>query len=150
MTLFDQINEDIKKTMLAREKEKLEALRAVKAALLLAQTEKAGVKITPDAEIKLLQKLVKQRRESADIYNSQNRKDLADKESFEADVISAYLPAQLSDAELENVIRSIIERTGASSVSDTGKVMGIATKELAGKAEGKRISEIVRNILSEK
>jgi uncharacterized protein len=149
MSLFDTVNEDIKKAMLNKEpKEKLEALRAIKAAFLLAKTEKAGVELTEDVELKILNKLVKQRRESAEIYTQQNRQDLADKEITEAKVIEAYLPAQISPREIEAVIKSIIEKTGAKSPSDMGKVMGMATKELAGKAEGKTISEIVKSLLT--
>ena len=149
MTLFDQINEDIKKAMLNKEpKDKLEALRAIKAALLLAKTEKAGVELTDDVSFKILNKLVKQRRESAEIYKSQNRQDLYDKEIAEATVIEAYLPAQMSAEEIEKVVKAVIEKTGAKAPSDMGRVMGAATKELAGKAEGKVISEIVKKLLN--
>ena len=149
MTLFDQINEDIKKAMLNKEpKDRLEALRAIKAALLLAKTEKAGVELTDDVSFKILNKLVKQRRESAEIYKSQNRQDLCDKEIAEAVVIEAYLPAQMSAEEIEKVVKAVIEKTGAKAPSDMGKVMGTATKELAGKAEGKVISEIVKKLLN--
>jgi uncharacterized protein YqeY len=149
MALIDKINEDIKQAMLAKEKEKLEAIRAIKAALILAQTEKGSThEITPEAEIKLLQKLVKQRKESAEIYKSQNRDDLAEKELFEASIIEKYLPAQLSLAEIENIIKEVIKKVGASSQTDFGKVMGAATKELAGKADGKVISEIVKKLLA--
>ena len=149
MSLFDQINEDIKKAMLNREpKDKLEALRAIKAAFLLAKTEKAGAELTDDIELKILNKLVKQRRESAEIYKTQNRPDLYDKEVAEAQVIEAYLPAQMSPAEVEAVIKAVINKVGAKSPADMGKVMGTATKELAGKAEGKIISEIVKRLLA--
>ncbi len=148
MSLLDKINADIKSAMLAREKEKLEAIRAIKAALLLAKTEKsAESEISEDSEIKLLQKLVKQRRESADIYSSQNRQDLADVELGQLKVIEQYLPTQLSEDEVKKVITAVIAETGASSVKDMGKVMGIAVKKLAGQADNKLISEIVRQFL---
>ena len=150
MNLFDTVSEDIKKAMLAKEKEKLEALRAVKTAFLLARTESgAGGGLTPDAELKIVQKLVKQRRESAEIYQQQNRQDLADKELLEASVIEQYLPAQMSEQELETALKAIIERAGAKIPSDMGKVMGVATKELSGKADGKAISAKVKQLLSE-
>jgi len=149
MGLFETINDDIKAAMLAKEKEKLEALRAIKAALLLAKTEKgASHELTPDTEIKVLQRMVKQRKESAEIYQAQNRLDLAEKELFEASVIEQYLPAQMSVEELEKAVREIIARVGAKSPADMGKVMGMATKELAGKAEGKLIAETVKKILA--
>jgi len=149
MSLFDQVNEDIKKAMLNKEpKDKLEALRAVKAAFLLAKTEKANADLTEDVELKILNKLVKQRRESADIYKQQNRPDLYEKEVAEAQVIEAYLPAPMSVAEIETVVKSVIEKLGAKSPADMGKVMGAANKELAGKAEGKTISEIVKKLLA--
>jgi uncharacterized protein YqeY len=149
MTLFDTINEDIKKAMLNKEpKEKLEALRAIKAAFLLAKTEKAGVELTNDMELKVINKLVKQRRESAEIYTQQNRPDLAEKELAEITVMEVYLPAQMSAGDLEKAIRSIIEKVGAKAPSDMGKVMGAASKELAGKADGRAISEIVKRLLA--
>jgi uncharacterized protein len=148
MSLLEKINNDIKAAMLAREKEKLEALRAIKSALLLASTEKnAGESISEDAEIKMLQRLVKQRREAADIYTAQNRQDLAGPELFQAEIIAAYLPAQMSAEELTAAIRAIITETGASTIKDLGKVMGIASKELAGKADNKAVSEIARGLL---
>ncbi len=149
MSLFDTVSEDIKKAMLAKEKDKLEALRAVKTAFLLARTESgAGGELTPEAELKIVQKLVKQRKESAEIYQQQARQDLADKELLEASVIEHYLPAQMSEEELENVLKSIIERMGAKTPADMGKVMGIATKELSGKADGKAISAKVKQLLN--
>ena len=148
MSLFDTISEDIKKAMLAKEKEKLEALRAVKAAFLLARTEAgASGELTPETELKIVQKLVKQRKESAEIYQQQSRQDLADKELSEASVIEKYLPAQMSEAELEAVLKTIIERVGAKAPSDMGKVMGVASKELSGKADGKAISTKVKQLL---
>jgi uncharacterized protein YqeY len=149
MSLFETVSEDIKKAMLAREKDKLDALRSVKAAFLLARTEAgAGGELTPDAELKIIQKLVKQRKESAEIYSAQHRQDLADKELLEASVIEQYLPAQLSEAELESILKGVIERVGATQPAHMGKVMGVAAKELAGKADGKIIAEKVKQLLS--
>jgi hypothetical protein len=149
MTLFDQINEDIKSAMKAKEKERLEALRAVKAQLLLLKTaEGASDVISADDEIKVVQKMIKQRKESATIYQQQNRKDLADKELTEASFLEVYLPKQFSDLELTQAVTAIIEKIGAESIKDLGKVMGIASKELAGKADGKSISEKVKSLLS--
>jgi uncharacterized protein len=150
MNLFDKINEDIKTTMLAREKEKLEALRAIKAAFLVAKTEKgAPSELTSDMELKIIQKLVKQRKESAEIYISQGRKDLHDIEMFEASVIEQYLPKQLDAVELKKILKAIIEKVGAKTPSDMGKVMGVASKELAGKADGRLIAETVKILLTE-
>jgi uncharacterized protein len=146
MSLTERINADIKSAMLAKEKDKLEALRAVKAALLLAQT--SGETVTDESEIKLLQKLVKQRKEAAEIYKTQNRTDLAEPELFQADIIQQYLPAQMTEEDIKIVIKKIIENTGASSIKDMGKVMGAASKELAGKADNKAVSEIVKQLLS--
>ena len=149
MSLFDIINEDIKKAMLNKEpKDKLEALRSIKAAFLVAKTEKAGVVLTDDLELKIVTKLVKQRRESAELYKAQNRMDLYGKEVSEAVVIEAYLPAQLSPAEIETVVKAVIEKMGAKGPADMGKVMGASNKELAGKADGKMISEIVKKLLA--
>jgi uncharacterized protein YqeY len=151
MSLFDKVNEDIKTAMLAREKEKLEALRSVKAAFLIAKTEKgASDTLSDDQEIKVIQKLVKQRKETAEIYTTQNRQDLADKELFEASVIEQYMPKQMGSDELKAIITQIIDRVGAKAPSDMGKVMGVATKELAGKADGKMISDLVKSILASK
>ncbi|HOY31548.1 MAG TPA: GatB/YqeY domain-containing protein [Bacteroidales bacterium] len=147
MSLELKINEDIKQAMLAKNKDLLEALRAVKSALLLAKTEKADAVVDEEAEIKILQKLVKQRRETAEIYASQNRQDLADIEKFQADVIQKYLPEQMGEEELMAIIKEIIAETGATSVKDMGKVMGAAAKKLAGKADNKTISEKVKQIL---
>lgn len=149
MSLEVQINDDIKKAMLAKDAAKLNALRAVKSAILLAKTEKAGQdSLAPEAEIQILQKLVKQRKDSYDIYVQQGREDLAGEEKLQIDVISAYLPAQMSDEELEAELKAIIAETGASSAQEMGKVMGAASKKLSGKAEGKRISEMVKKLLS--
>ena len=149
MSLFEIVSEDIKKAMIAKEKDKLEALRAVKTAFLLARTEAgAGGELTADAELKIVQKLVKQRRESAEIYQQQKRQDLADKELLEATVIEQYLPAQMSEEEIEAALKVIIEKVGAKAPSDMGKVMGVATKELSGKADGKAISLKVKQLLN--
>lgn len=149
MSLFDQINQDIKSAMLAKEKEKLEALRAVKSAFLLANTEKGSDgTLADDKALLIIQKLVKQRRESADIYSKNGRQELADKETFEADVIEKYLPAQMSDDEIRAEVQKIIAQTGASSIKEMGKVMGMASKNLSGKADGKKIAEIVKSILT--
>lgn len=148
MSLQNTINNDIKAAMLAKEKEKLEALRAVKAALLLAATEKGGNSdLSPDTEIKLLQRLVKQRREAAEVYTSQGRQDLAEPETFQADIIQQYLPQQMSEGEITAVLQQIISETGASSGKDMGKVMGLAAKQLAGKADNKMISALVKQML---
>jgi hypothetical protein len=149
MSLELKINDDIKAAMLARNAEKLEALRAVKAALLLEKAkEGAPGEMGEEAELKILQKLVKQRRESAEIYSQANRQDLAGKELFDASIIETYLPQQLSEEEVTNVIKSVIAQTGATTVKDMGKVMGAASKELAGKADNKMISVIVKALLT--
>lgn len=149
MSLFDKVNGDIKAAILSKEKGKLEALRAVKTAFLLAKTEKgAPAELTNEVELKVIQKLIKQRKESAEIYISQGRKDLHDAEMFEASVIEQYLPKQLSTDELQKALKEIIEKVGAKTISDLGKVMGIATKELAGKADGKLIASTVKNLLA--
>lgn len=135
--------------MLSKNEARLRGLRAIKAALLLAKTEKgASEEITEDTEIKVLQKLAKQRRESAEIYKTQSRDDLYTIEIEELDVIEGFLPKQLSADEVQAQIKAIIESSGASSIKDMGKVMGLANKQLAGKADGKMISEIVKQLLS--
>ena len=149
MSLELKINDDIKAAMLARNAEKLEALRAIKAALLLEKTKEGATgEIGEDAELKILQKLVKQRRESADIYNQADRPDLAQKEFYDASVIETYLPQQMQEAEVTEIIKKIVAQTGAKSVKDMGKVMGAASKELAGKADNKMISVIVKSLLT--
>ncbi len=143
------IDQEIKQAMLAKDQAKLRGLRAIKAAILLAKTEKGQVEeINEEAEIKILQKLVKQRKESADIYKTQGRDDLYQVEQEEIDVIAQFLPKQMERSEIEAVIARIIAETGASSIKEMGKVMGLANKELAGKAEGKLIGEIVKNLLA--
>jgi len=149
MSLIATIDQDIKKAMLAKEADKLRGLRAIKSALLLARTEKgASEEISEEGEIKVLQKLVKQRKESADIYKTQNRDDLYQIEIEEQAVIEAYLPQQMSKEEVEVYLKDLIGRVGATSVKDMGKVMGAANKELAGKADGKTISEVVKQLLA--
>lgn len=148
MSLTDKINNDIKLAMLAKEKEKLEALRAIKSAILLLSTEKGAPEgVNEEAELKMLQKLVKQRKEAAEIFKTQGRTDLADVEEFQAKIIEAYLPAQMSEEEIKNAIQQIIAQTGASSAADFGKVMGVAAKQLSGKADGKLISSIAKQML---
>jgi hypothetical protein len=147
--LFNQISEDIKKAMLARDKVALEALRGIKKEFLEAKTAKGGDGTLPDEQaVKILQKMVKQRKESARIFTEQKRQDLADNELAEVAVIEQYLPAQLSDAELETIIAAIIAEVGAAGPQDMGKVMGVATRQLAGKAEGRAISEKVKELLN--
>ncbi|HEX2968329.1 MAG TPA: GatB/YqeY domain-containing protein [Bacteroidales bacterium] len=148
MALTEKISADLMAAMKSKDKIVLESLRAVKTAFTLARSEKgADAVLTPDEEIKIVQKLVKQRRESAEIYKTQNRKDLWEKEEAEANVLEKYLPAKMSDAELEKSLRTIIEKVGAKTAADMGKVMGAATKELAGKADGREISAKVKQLL---
>jgi uncharacterized protein YqeY len=148
MSLTEKISSDLINAMKAKDKVVLEAIRAAKTAFTLARTEKNGdTVLTTDEELKIIQKLVKQRRESAAIYKEQNRPDLYEKEITEAEVLEKYLPAKMSEEELLNTIKGIIERVGAKSPADMGKVMGVATKELAGKADGKEISTKVKQIL---
>jgi uncharacterized protein YqeY len=149
MSLVERINNDLKQAMLKKDEAGLRAIRAIKAAIIIAQTEKGGSKdLTEDTEIKLLQKLVKQRKDSLEIYKQQNRADLATKEQEELDVIEKYLPAQMSDDDLKAELRKIISQTGAQSPQEMGKVIGIAMKQLAGKADGKKISELVKQLLT--
>ena len=148
MSLTTQIDQDIKQAMLAKQPDRLQALRAIKSALLLAKTEKgAAEELTEEGEIKVLQKLVKQRKESADIYKTQNREDLYEIEMQEMRVIEPYLPQQMSRFEIEGYIQDLMTRIGATSAQDMGRIMGMASKELAGKADGKTISEVVRQLL---
>ena len=148
MSLTDKISGDLITAMKAKDKVALEAIRAAKTAFVLARAEKsADSALSAEEEIKIIQKLVKQRRESAAIYKEQNRQDLYEKEIIEADVLEKYLPAKMSAEDISKMIKSIIERVGAKSPSDIGKVMGVATKELAGKADGKEISMIVKQLL---
>jgi len=149
MDLFEQISNDIKAAMLAKEKEKLEALRAVKAAFLMAKTEKGGSDVLSDeTAIKIIQKLIKQRKESAEIYKTNNREDLYAKEIAEAAIIEKYLPVQLSDEELTLRVQAILKKLDAKGPQDMGKVMGMATKELGGKAESRLIAQKVKELLA--
>lgn len=149
MSLFDQISNDIKTAMLARDKQRLEALRGIKKEFIEAKTAKGSDgELHDDVALKILAKMAKQRRESAQIYSEQNRPDLAEPELAEAAVIESYLPQPMSDAELEEAIKAIIAEVGATSVKEMGKVMGIASKKLAGKADGKAISEKVKALLA--
>lgn len=149
MSLKQQIDTDIKQAMLAKNKEELEALRSIKAMILLAETEKGvSAEMTSEAENKLLMKAAKQRKESAEIFQKENRNELAQKELTQLEVITRYLPKQLSEEEITTEVKKIIEQVGAKGPQDMGKVMGTATKQLAGKADGKLISELVKKILS--
>jgi uncharacterized protein YqeY len=149
MSLQSQITEEIKNAMRAKDTVALESLRAIKSALLLAQTETGSKEeLSVEDEIKLLQRLVKQRKDSASIYTQQGRADLADPELQQAAIIEKFLPAQLSEAETEAVVARIIADNGASGMASMGKVMGLASAELAGKADGKTISSIVKKLLT--
>lgn len=149
MDLEKTINDEIKSAMISKNEVRLRSLRAIKAALLLAKTEKgSSPTLSEDQEIKILQKLVKQRKDSAQIYKDQNRPDLLQIEEEEIKVIEEFLPAQLSEDEIRSVIQKIIDTTHASSIKDMGKVMGLASQSLVGKAENKTIANIVRELLS--
>ena len=148
MSLKNTIDHDIKEAMKAKDQDRLRALRAIKSMIMLAETEKgAGDGLTTDAEMKLLTKAAKQRKDSLDLYREQGREDLATKEEEELEVINSYLPEQLSEEDLRAQLQQLIEQTGASGPQDMGKVMGMATKQLAGKADGKTISQVVRELL---
>ncbi|MBQ9546334.1 MAG: GatB/YqeY domain-containing protein [Bacteroidales bacterium] len=150
MSLEQTINNDIKQAMLAKKKDELEALRAIKSAILLLKTSKDAVdgEVPENVATATLQKLVKQRRETAELYVQQQRQDLADVELFQASIIERYLPKQLSAEEIEARVRAIMEELGASSMKDMGRVMGQASKALAGQADNKMVSEIVKRLLS--
>lgn len=148
MALKQQIDADIKQAMLAKDQDKLRALRAVKSMILLEETKEGATgELKPEDELKILTKAVKQRKDSADIYRQQNRADLLATEEAEIAIIEQYLPKQLSEDELRERLQAIISRVGASAASDMGKVMGAATKELAGQADGKAISAMVKTLL---
>ena len=148
MSLTEKISADLITAMKNKDKDSLEAIRAAKTAFILAKSEKGqNYVLTADEELKIIQKLVKQRKESADIYRQQNRPDLYEKEEMEANVLEKYLPAKMSEEELAKVLSDIIARVGAKSPADMGKVMGVATKELAGKADGREISAKVKQLL---
>lgn len=148
MSLKSQIEDQIKKAMMAKDKDRLRALRAIKSQILLAETEKGAGELTEDTEIKLLQKAAKQRKDSLEVYQQQNRADLAEVEEKELAIIEEFLPKQLSEEEIEAEVKKVIEEVGASGPQDMGKVMGVATKKLAGKADGKVISGVARKLLS--
>ena len=149
MSLEQKVMAELKTAMLAKDEKSLRSLRAIKSAIILAKTaEGAGGEIKAEDEIKLLQKLVKQRKDSLEIYEKQNREDLAGKEREEISVIEKYLPKQLDEGELRTIIQKIVDETGASSPADMGKAIGAANKQLAGKAEGKTIAGIVKEILN--
>ncbi len=149
MNLEQKVMADMKTAMLAKDEKGLRGLRAIKAAIILAKTaEGANGEIKEDDEVKLLQKLIKQRKDSLEIYEQQKRTDLAQKEQEEIQIIEKFLPKQLSADELKTVISKIITDLGASSPADMGKVMGVATKQLAGKADGKTISSVVKELLA--
>ena len=147
MSMEQQIQQDIKAAMLAKEKVRLESLRAIKAAILLAKTADGSESIADEAVVKIIQKLVKQRKETAEIYKQQNREELAAQELAEAAAMEVYLPKQLPEAEIEEELKKIIAQVGATGPQDMGKVMGTATKALAGKAEGRIISALVKKLL---
>jgi len=148
MKLEDQINNDIKAAMKAKARVRLEALRGVKKEIIEAKTAKgSGDEVSDDDIIRIIQKMVKQRKDAAELFKSQSREDLAEKEMEEIEAIKGYLPAQLSKEELETAVKAIIEKVGATSMKEMGKVMGMASKELAGRAEGKEISAMVKVLL---
>ncbi|HET8859926.1 GatB/YqeY domain-containing protein [Marivirga sp.] len=149
MSLKQQIDTDIKNAMKAKNKEELQTLRSIKSMILLAESEKgAEENLSEDAEMKLLIKASKQRKESAETYKENGRDELAQAELFELDVIERYLPKQMSEAEVQAKLKEIIAKVGASGPQDMGKVMGVATKQLAGKADGKMISQLVKQLLA--
>ena len=149
MSLKSKIEQEIKAAMLAKQKERLTALRSIKSMILLAESEKgASGEVSEDTEMKLLTKAAKQRKDSITVFEEQGRADLAEKEKGELSVIEEFLPKQLSKEEIEMELKSIIEKVGASSPKDMGKVMGVASKALAGRADGKVIAEIVKQLLN--
>ena len=148
MSFTDKINADLKTAMKAKDQDTMRTLRAVKSAILLANTDGSGQEMTEERGVKILQKLVKQRKESLDIYVKQGREDLAAPERAEISVIEKYLPEAMSEEDVEKAVKAVIDQIGASSMKDMGKVMGMATKQLAGQADGKVISGIVRKLLS--
>jgi len=149
MSLKTTIDNDIKKAMLAKNKEELEALRSIKSMILLAETEKGhSADLASDVENKLLMKAAKQRKESAEIFQKEGRQDLAQRENFQWEIISRYLPKQLTEEEIYAELKSIVSQVGAKGPQDMGKVMGMATKALAGKADGKLIADLVKKLLN--
>lgn len=148
MSLESRIMVDLKEAMKAKDQAALRTIRAIKAAILLQKTDGSGAEMTEELEIKMIQKLAKQRQDSYDIFVKQNRQDLADIEKEELDVLKRYLPEQLSEDKIKEIVDTIIANTGAEGMKDMGKVMGMASKELAGKADGKTIAGIVRAALT--
>ncbi len=148
MSLEQKVMSALKEAIKSKDRVKMDALRAIKSAILLEKTKGSNSILSESDEMKLLQKLVKQRKESAEIYRQQNRTDLAQTELKQAEVIEGFLPEPMSEAEIENTIKEIVKQTGALSMKDMGKVMGIATQKLAGRADGKIIARIVRKLLS--
>lgn len=148
MNLQEKINNSLKEAMRAKDKIRLESIRAIKSELLIAKTSGTNQDINTDDELKILQKLVKQRKDSAAIFTQQGRTDLAENELAQAKIIEEFLPKQLSDLELETELKKIIAQTGASSIKEMGKIMGVANVSLKGKADGKRISEFVKKYFS--
>jgi uncharacterized protein YqeY len=148
MTLEDRIKKDLITAMKAKDKIALRGIRAIKAAILLANTDGSGEKMTEEKEIKLLQKLVKQRRDSVEIFEKEDRNDLAQTEKEEIAIIEKYLPEQLSPEKLEDELKKIMASVGATSMKDMGKIMGAATKQLAGRADGKSISSKIKELLN--
>ncbi len=148
MNLEEKINNDIRDAMKSKDQAWLRGVRAIKAAILLAKTDGSGLVMDEEREIKLLQKLVKQRQDSLSIYETQNRADLAQVEREEIEIIQRYLPQPMTVEELESFIRGLIQAEGASGIKDMGRIMGLATKGLSGKADGKTISEIVKKLLT--
>lgn len=148
MSLSENIQQEMKKAMLAKDQASLRGLRAIKSAILIAQTEKGAAKeLSPEQEMQLLQKLIKQRKDSLEIFEKENREELAQKEREEITVIQKFLPEQMGEEEIRKVVQDIISSTGATSIKDMGKVMGAATKRLSGKADNKTISGIVKSML---
>ena len=148
MSLTTQITGDIKAAMLAKDKDKLNALRAIKSALMLEATKDGSGEVTEEAELKILQKLLKQRKDSGEVYEREGRQDLAEDEFIQAKVIEAYLPAQMSEDEIREVVKATVSQMGASGPADMGKVMGPIMGKLSGKADGKLISQIVKETLA--
>ena len=148
MSLSTQINEDIKEAMKAKDRDRLDAIRAIKALILLEATKDSSAGEVEDAAVvKILQKLLKQRVDSSELYKTQNRADLAEVEDFQANIIKAYLPEMMSEAEVKKAVQEIIQQLGATSAADTGKVMGAATKALAGKVDNKLVAGLVKELL---
>ncbi len=149
MSILEKVNSDIKKAMLAKDKIRLTALRAAKSAFLIASTESSDKSISTEKELQIIKKLIKQRQDSAAIYKEQNREELYEQEVKEAEILLEYLPEQMAPDQIKEIVSKIINESGASSIKDMGKVMGIAAKQLSGKADNKMVSEIVKDLLTE-